>query len=408
MFLFKEILESIKNHKSKSIIAGITVVWGLIMLILLVSTGQGLQKGVQKLFSDYTVKTIEVFGGEVSISDLSVSKGDIISFTNQDLNLLSKSFNEIENISPVLSVNVTDISSYYKTSKRFSIYGVNEQYFNIKKNKLKEGRYFNSYDSEEKVLIIGQKIAENLFNNSRCLGQLIFINDIGYTVIGVLEKGNLFSNQTSTIFMPFNRAINYENTLNFYDFIINVTDKTNIIEFNKMLKSYLAILKGFNKKDKHAIMFNTVEDSLKTFNTLFKSINLFLWFISISFLISGMLGIFNVMTIIVKDRIGEFGIRKAVGATPKSIQKMVLIEVLIITTSSGIIGLISGYFIIILVNLYITIKSNQEPFMILQINLPVILGALVLLVVSGIIAGIVPARKASNIVPVEALRQLNN
>lgn len=408
MFIIKEIFESIKNHKSKSIIAGITVVWGLIMLILLVSAGQGLQRGVQKIFSDYTIKTIEVFGGESSISDLSVSKGDIINFNSQDMNLLSKSFNEIENISPVLSVNVADISSYNKTSKRFSIYGVNEQYFNIKKIKLKEGRYFNSYDSKENVLIIGNKIAERLFNNSKCLGQLIFINNIGYTVIGVLDKGNMFSNQDSTIYMPFIRAINYGNTLNFNNFIISVTNKTNIIEFNKMLKSYLAILKGFNKKDKHAIMFDTVEESLKTFNTLFKSINLFLWFISISFLISGMLGIFNVMTIIVKDRIGEFGIRKAVGATPKSIQKMVLIEALIITTSSGIIGLILGYFIIILVNLYITINSKQDPFMTLNINLPIVLGALVLLVVSGSIAGIVPARKASNIVTVEALRHLNN
>lgn len=408
MFLFKEILESIKKHKSKSVIAGITVSWGLLLLILLVSTGQGLQNGIQKLFSDYTIKTIEVYGGEASISDVLVSKGEYISFNIQDIHKLERSFSEIEHISPVVQVNSKNITSYNKKLNRFSLLGVNDQYFKIKTLTLKEGRLFNSYDLDNKVIVIGEEIAENLFNNTKCIGQLIFINNMGYKIIGITAKGNLFSNGANTIFMPSNTAMAQSETIDFADFILSVSAETDIIEFKKMLKSYLAIQKGFNVKDKQTILFSSVEESLKTFNALFRSINLFLWFISISFLISGMLSIFNVMTIIVNDRTGEFGIRKAVGATPMSIQNMVLVEALIITFLSGVFGLISGYIIILMANLYINVRSSNEPFLLLEINYPIIVGALLLLIITGCIAGIVPARRASKILPVEALRQLNN
>jgi len=371
LFLLKEILESIKRHKNKNFIAGITVAWALIMLILLVGTGQGLQKGIEKLFSDYTIKTIEVYGGEATISDNSVSKGDLVRFNNQDIFAITKTFKVIKNISPIIRVNIPKIESYTKETKRFSLLGVNESYFKIKTLKLKEGRFFNKNDTDEKIVVIGEKIAENLFNNARCLGQIIFINDVGYTIIGILAKGNLFSDFGNTIYMPYNMASNYMNTNFFDEFILSISNQYSIKEFKKMLK-------------------------------------VFLWFISISFLVSGMLGIFNMMTILVKDRIGEIGIRKAVGATPKSIQNMVLIEAILITLFSGIIGLLIGSIMVVLINLYFIVSSTSAPFLTLNINLPIILGALLLLIISGCIAGIIPARKASNVLPVKALRELNN
>jgi len=408
LFLLKEIIESIKRHKSKNFIAGITVAWGLIMLMLLVSTGQGLQRGIEKLFSDYTIKTIEVYGGVASMSGMSVSKGDLVNFNNQDIYAITKAFNVIENISPIIRINIPKVESYTKETKRFSLFGVNKNYFKIKTLKLKEGRFFDQYDFDEKVVVIGKKIAENLFNNSRCLGQIIFINNVGYTIIGVLTEGNLFSDFGNTVYMPYNMASNYMNTNYFDEFILSISNQSSILEFKKMLKAYLSKKKGFNTNDKKAIIFNSIEEELKTFDTLFKSINVFLWFISISFLVSGMLGIFNMMTVLVKERIGEIGIRKAIGATPKSIQKMILIEAILITLFSGVIGLIIGYLIVLLTNLYILASSDSEPFLTLSINLPIILGALILLVLSGSIAGIIPARKASNVLPVKALRELNN
>ena len=406
MFLLKEILESIKRHKSKSFIAGITVSWGLIMLILLVGTGQGLQKGIENLFSNYTIKTIEVYAGEASISDSMVSKGEPITFTNQDIYNITKTFNTIENISPVLHVSIEKIASYSKETKRFSLLGVTKDYFKINTLKLERGRFFSYNDINEKVVVIGKKVAESLFNNTKCLGKIVFINNIGYTIIGIIAEGGLLSDNNNDVYMPFNIALSTMGVISFDEFILSISKQSNIVEFKKTFKTYLSQLKGFNAKDKQAVFFNSVEEQLKTFNTLFKGINVFLWFISISFLVSGMLGIFNVMTIIVKDRVGEFGIRKSIGATPISIQKMILAEALFITLVSGILGIITGYALIVLVNIYI--KSNSDMFLALTVNMPIILGALILLVISGSIAGIIPARKASNTMPVEALRELNN
>ncbi|WP_218599725.1 ABC transporter permease [Polaribacter sp. NJDZ03] len=408
MFRTPEILSAIYKNKDKSIIAGITVAWGIMLLILLVGTGQGLQNGVKKIFSDYTVKTIEVFSGEASISDISVNKGDLITFNILDIKKISSTFNYIENISPVVDVKIPAITSERKSINRFSLKGVNEKYFNIKTLKLNKGRVFNTRDRSRKNIILGYEIAKNLFNNINCVGRIVFLNNVGYKIIGVIEKDNLFNNSGYNAYIHYENALNISTQRSFNEFILSLKSKVNTEEFQKTLKVYLSIKKGINPKDKTAFFFNNIENTLKTFNTLFNAINLFLWFIGISFLISGMLSIFNIMTVIVKDRIGEFGIRKALGATPNSIQIMVLIESLIITVVSGVIGLIVGFFLIYLINLYIEISGGNNEFLILDINKYVILSAIFLLTVSGCIAGIIPARKASEILPIEALRTLNN
>jgi putative ABC transport system permease protein len=408
MFQIPEILNSIYKNRKKSVIAGITVAWGVILLILLVGTGQGLQNGVKKLFSDYTIKTIEVFAGEAAISDISVTKGDFISFDILDIKIIKNNFKEIENISPVVNVKMSKIESTRKRITRFYLLGVSENYFKIKTLKIKKGRFFNDNDKKRKVIIIGYDIAKNLFNNINCEGKIIFIKNIGYQIIGVTDKGNLFNNSGFNVYIPIERALNYNASTNFDELILSLKDGINTEEFQKTLKGYLSRRKGLNPNDKTVLFFNNIESTLKSFNVLFKVINLFLWFIGLSFLISGMLGIFNIMTVIVRDRIGEFGIRKAVGASPSSIQMMVLVESLIITLVFGIVGLIIGFILIYLINLYLLISGGNSNFVILEINIYIIILALILLILSGCIAGVIPARKASKTLPVEALRELNN
>tara|TARA_R110001583_G_C5666833_1_gene410281 strand:- start:1341 stop:2567 length:1227 start_codon:yes stop_codon:yes gene_type:complete len=408
MFQIPEILNSIYKNRNKSIIAGITVAWGVILLILLVGTGKGLQNGVKKQFSDYTIKTIEVFAGEASISDISVTKGDFINFNILDTKTIKTNFKAVKNISPVVNIKLLKIQSERKSIKRFTLLGVNKNYFKIKTFKIKKGRLFNGRDKNRKVVIIGYDIAKNLFNNINCVGKVIFLKNIGYKIIGVTEKDNLFNNSGLTIYIPYERALNYSGNINFDEFILSLKDGTNTEEFQKTLKAYLSKKKGLNPNDKTVLFFNNIESTLKSFSVLFNAINLFLWFIGLSFLVSGMLGIFNIMTVIVRDRIGEFGIRKAVGATPSSIQFMVLIESLIITLVFGFIGLIIGFILIYLINLYISISGGNSNFIILDINLYIIISAIILLIISGCIAGMLPARKASKTLPVEALRKLNN
>lgn len=408
MFYTPEVLSAINKNKDKSVIAGITVAWGIMLLIILAGTGQGLQNGIKKLFSDYIIKSIEVFSGEASISDLSVNKGDLIAFTMLDIKSCAVNFEEIQNISPVINTNVPNINSESKSINHFSLKGVNENYFNIKTLKFNTGRAFNSRDMNRKVIVLGYEIAKTLFNNVNCVGRLVFINNAGYKIIGITEKDNMFNNSGYSTYIPYENALNITSKTEFNEFILSLKNDVNTEDFQKMIQVYLSNKKGISPKDKTAFFFNNIESTLKSFNTLFNAINLFLWFIGISFLISGMLSIFNIMTVVVKNRTGEFGVRKALGATPNSIQSMVLIESLLINLVSGIIGLTIGFVIIYLINMYIKISGGNGQFLILEVNIYIIVSAILLLVASGCIAGIIPARKASKVLPVEALRELNN
>ena len=234
------------------------------------------------------------------------------------------------------------------------------------------------------------------------------MNNAGYKIIGVLAKDNIFNSSGYDVFIPYENALSINSTIKFDELILSLNNNADTNEFEKTLRVYLSNKKGINPKDKTAFYFNNIENTLKSFSTLFNAINLFLWFIGVSFLVSGMLSIFNIMTVIVKDRIGEFGIRKALGASPISIQTMVLVESLLITLIFGIIGLIIGFLIIYLVNEYIRISGGNDEFLILDINIYIVVFAITLLIISGCIAGIIPARKASKILPVQALKELNN
>ena len=202
--------------------------------------------------------------------------------------------------------------------------------------------------------------------------------------------------------------MNLSNTRIINEFILSLNDEIDTEEFQKTLKSFLSKKKGINPNDKTALLFHNVEETVKSFSTLFKIIHSFLWFIGISFLVSGIMAVFNIMTIIVRDRVGEFGVRKAIGASPGSIQIMVMLESLLITLISGVIGLIAGFMLIYFINWYIEINEGSETFLTLNVNIYIIISAILLLSFSGCIAGIIPARKAAKVKPIEALRELNN
>lgn len=407
MHVLSEIWEVAYSNRDKSRNAGFTVAWGIFILMLLTATGNGLQDGIKTLLSDFTVNSIDIYAGQVSISNSTVTKGDYIDFDETISTQIKRNFNEVKHLSPIVTVPDQKMFSDLNTTTRFSLLGVDEDYFKIKTSKLEYGRFFNFKDQGSYFVVIGNDIATTMFNNSNALGRILFLGNRGYKVIGVLKKDGFLSDTGRSVFMPLDIATSINKSNNFDNFVLSLNNRIDNVAYQKTLHTYLKKLKNVHYKDNTAFYLNNPAEILKTFNTIFKAINLFLWFIGISFLISGMLSIYNVMTIIVQDRTGEFGIRKSLGATPISIQKMVLFEALIITLVSGIVGIIAGYILIALINIYIGITS-EDAFMILVVNPYIILAGIVLLIVAGCIAGIVPARKASHILPVEALRSLNN
>lgn len=180
----------------------------------------------------------------------------------------------------------------------------------------------------------------------------------------------------------------------------------NATEFESIIREYIAFKNNFDVNDKSALYITNTEAQMQAFGKLFKGINVFLWIIGICMLVSGIVGISNIMLVIVKERTCEIGIRKAIGAPPGDILNMIIGESVVITTLAGIVGMILGIIVIWGINMVIGAFFTNNDFLFTKaaIDIPVILFAMFVLIISGICAGLYPAIKAVGITPVEAIR----
>lgn len=406
--LFEEIFHSLKQYKLRNILTGFGVAWGIFILIILLGAGEGLHQGVMKLFGGFAQNSFWVYGGQSSINSGGQSEGKQILFTDEFIDLIKKRYREIENISVEYSLGDLNVIHRYK-SGNFSVIGINKGYFKIKLLKNESGRLFNVNDFNhcKHVAVIGEKVKKTLFPSSNAIGNSININDSFFKVIGVLESGSIFNqNDQNSIFLPagtINNSLSKTEHYTKFGFTLQNSVKNSSFEFQ--LKKFLARNLRFNPLDEKAIFIFNFEEQVKSFNKLFTALKAFLWFIGVCFLISGMVGIGNIMLIIVKERTKEIGIRKAIGATPKSIIQLILLESVVITVLSGLIGMISGIGIIQLGNLILNFTGNDPDSIFTQftINIPMSIGALILLIITGCLAGLIPAKKAVEILPAKAL-----
>jgi ABC-type transport system, involved in lipoprotein release, permease component len=263
----------------------------------------------------------------------------------------------------------------------------------------------------KKLAVIGHKIAEGLWGDNDPLGQYICIDGTWLQVIGVLSQNSLFSNNPNHIYIPIETLkdqFGLENNLNCFSMALYSNASPEI--FEKKIKSFLARKYNFNSEDKNALYVENMQVRSKTFNNLFRWINFFLWIVGISILSSGIVGVSNIMLVIVKERTVEIGIRKSIGASPWSIRLMILHESILITFLAGMVGIICSTGTIWIVNALINAFSNNDNaiFKGLDINFNIALTALLLLTISGTLAGLYPARKASSMLPVKALNSINN
>ena len=237
----------------------------------------------------------------------------------------------------------------------FKIIGINENYMGIKILKINEdGRYFNKGDDENtrNVTIIGENVSTTLFNNQKALGKSINIAGIDFKVIGVLKNDDIFSaSEINSVYVPFSSYINcIDNKTPLRAFCLYLNKEVDSKRFENELRAFIANKYQFAYSDKQALQIINFETQTSAFEGLFDGLKMFIWIVGICFLISGIVGVSNIMFVVIKERSSEIGIRKAVGATPKSILVLMLTESVIITVISGIIGLISGAAILEIIN----------------------------------------------------------
>lgn len=402
---WQEILHTISKNKLRTFLTGFSVAWGIFMLIILLGAGSGLSNGVKLEFRDAATNSIWVFGGQTSEPYKGMKPGRYIQFDNADFAVIKNDIAGVEKASGRFYVPGSNVT-YKKESGDFGIRTVHPDHQYIEKTRTIVGRFINDIDINEKrkVASIGSLVKKTLFKDEDPMGKYIAVNGVPFKVIGVFEdEGG--ENEQEILYLPISTAqmvFNGQDRINQMMFTVGDAsiEESQIIETE--VRKKMAATHIFNPEDERAIRFwNNVEEFMK-FNNLFENINLFIWVIGIMTIIAGIVGISNIMMIVVKERTKEIGIRKALGATPLSIIKLIIMESVLITAVSGYIGLVLGVGLIELVSSFI--PPDTQFFNSPEVNFNVAITATVILVIAGTIAGLIPATRAAAIKPIVALR----
>lgn len=410
----QEILYTLRQNKLRTALTAFGVFWGILMLVLLLGAGRGMQNAISEGWSNDVSDSMWIFPSTTSVPYMGFPVGRQITLTDSDLIAVRNQIPGVRYISsenPMGSFIGSDTSvTYGVKSGTFGVLGVADQYFNIKeKVRFDDGRRLNSNDQADnrKVVVIGTRVSERLFtSHSEAIGKEISINGISFKVIGLFfDKGNR-GQMSERIYMPvtaFKKAFGGGEKIA----LITVRPKPGVdgIQLEEKIMALLKQRHHIAPDDVRAIEVNNFARSAQQINAMFTGLNMFIWVVGIGTLLAGIVGVSNIMIITVKERTREIGIRKALGARPSEIIFSLLMESILVTGVAGYSGLVLGIGLLegvsaLLIKLHIELPFFQRP----EIDLGIALSALLLLVLAGVLAGLMPALRAARIMPIEAMR----
>lgn len=404
-----EILETLRQNKLRAFMTGFSVAWGIFMLIVLLGAGNGLQHGMEKAFSGSSAKALWINPGTTQNAYDGIREGRTINFRNEDSEALRFLFPEIINISGRFVVNQQ--TSYNQEYGYFQIEGILPEFNNIVFLNQLEGRFINQTDLNEnrKVVTISKSVKEALFKSDEAVGKYLKIGAVSFQIVGVIENdANVWE---QIIYLPITTS---QKVFNGGTLLSNIciTTNTSTVEETKdiesKIKNYFASKYRFDPDDPTAIFIENNIEGVNMASSIDSGIKIFMWIIGVMTLIAGIMGVSNIMIIMVNERKKEIGIRKALGATPGSIIRLVLSESIFITLISGFMGLVAGMGLLIVVkNFLVMVAQNWKPIEYIFFNptadATIAISALFVLVLSGLAAGYIPASKAASIKPIDAL-----
>ena len=400
---WQEIFSSIRSNMLRTVLSGFTVALGLYIFIVLFGIGTGLKNAFNDGFRS-AQNLISISSGRTSLAYAGLQADRLISFNNDDLEAVTtENKKNIEYSSPIYSTFWT--VKYGKESGSYGINGAGEEEVYIKNRTVLDGRYLSPADIKENrnVAVIGKMVHRDLIKNGNPIGKELDINGTIFKVIGVFSdnQGDWAERSISIPITTIQQLKKSSDTISEISLTYNMElSPDEAIQFGEELKNQLQERKKVSPEDEQAIwVFNNAENTKN--GTMFLSVIIIIvGFIGIGTLVAGIIGISNIMVYIVKERTLEIGIRKAIGARPISIVVLILQESIVITVLSGIIGVLLGVLSLRLIG------NNLRQYFILDPNVGwgAIFSAFVCLVISGAVAGFVPAYRASKIKPIEALR----
>lgn len=414
--LLLEIWTSVRRNKLRTFLTGFSVAWGIFMLMILLGSGNGLKNGVMSNFDDYATNSIDLYGGRTSKPFMGYEKNRRIRLLNSDLEILKREFPEIDQVAANAWFN-NHTATYGKDFVKVWLGGSSPLVQQIEGIKLSAGRFINDADIKEyrKSIVIDEVMRTLLFKGADPIGAKVKIDSTIYTVVGV-EKGDAQRN-SSSCYIPLStgQLLYKANNPEINNAIITVngidTDEQ-MADFEKRIIRRLSAEHHFAPDDESAIWISNTLERYKTIMKVYTYINLFVWIIGLGTLLAGIVGVSNIMLVTVTERTAEFGIRKALGAKPSSIIRLILTESVLITAMFGYMGMVLGVGVMEGVN-YVLTKTPAQPaeghgmgsiFLDPTIDLGIAVSATIVLVVAGLIAGYVPAYRAAQLKTIDALR----
>ncbi len=413
---FREIWSTIRKNKLRTFLTGFSVAWGIFMLIVLLGAGNGMRNGVMSNFRNFSLNRVETWPRWTSMPYRGLQANRRIVYKEEDFQAIVRDNPEVDLISASISRN--DTLSYGMEYNSYRLNGVHPAKAAIDNIEMTKGngRFINEMDirDKRKVIVISPRMKAVLFKGKDPLGHYVNAGKIAYQVIGVYKA--LENDNNAPAYIPFSTAQTLYNAGYGIDEVVFTLNGINTQEefeqFENRFRHQMGSRHKFDPEDKRAIgMWSTLEDFIML-NGMLGGITLFIWIIGIGTLTAGIVGVSNIMLITVRERTREFGIRKAIGATPFSILKLIIIESILITAVFGYLGMILGIGLTEVINTVMeTMNAGKEAgegelslFLNPTVNLGVALSATVLIIGAGVLAGYFPARKAVKITAIEAMR----
>jgi putative ABC transport system permease protein len=410
---WREIYNALSANKLRTFLTAFGVFWGILMLMVMLGSGSGLENGVNRGFADSATNSFWVWSRSTSMPYRGLPSGRPLQLTNDDTAAIRDRVSEVEVLSPRNQLGGWRGGNNVLRGKHagaFSVMGDYPQIMDVEPVRITRGRFLNRLDLEEKrkVAILGPRVVDVLFEpDEEPIGEYIRINGVYFKVVGLFRPIDADEQQDEeTIFVPFTTfqsAFNYGNRLNWFAITSQDGVPASVAE-----EKVLALLRQRHRvhpEDRRAFGHFNLEEEYDKVQGLFAGIRALIWIVGIGTLAAGVIGVSNIMLVIVRERTHEIGVRRAIGATPASVMGQIILEAILLTSVAGYLGLIAGMGAMDLTASMLSADGGQmQMFMNPGVDLNSAMQALVILIVAGTLAGTIPARRAVSVSPVDALR----
>jgi putative ABC transport system permease protein len=406
MDTWQEVFEVLRRNKLRAGLTASSVAWGIFLLVLLIAAGNGLRHGVEWQFRDDATNSISLRRGKTSLPYQGHGPGRPVNFENVDLEALRAEVPGVDHMTGRFFLWGGTQISRGQRSAAFDVRGCQPDHQFLEQTIILSGRYINELDLSErrKVAVIGTAVKAALFDEADdAIGQMINIRGVNFRVVGLFDDVG-GDGELRRIYIPLSTAQSMYKGANQMHQIWFTTGVASVAESEDMVtrsRQIIAARHHFDPNDRRAVQASNNLQRFSQLMDIFDWVRTFVWVVGIGTLLAGMVGVSNIMIISVQERTLEIGVRKAIGATPASIVRMVLLEALLLTSLAGYLGLVAGVGLVEAFRRYLPENDYiRDP----SVDVRVALVATLILVVAGALAGFFPALAAARVRPIVAMR----